>query len=55
MHPWLYNGLAVVVSIVWATSFVIDAFSTEYEPPIAVHGAMMVVLGAVFGVQLVKR
>lgn len=55
VHPWLFNGLAILVALVWAVSFIVDALSDKYEPPVAIHGAMMVVLGAVFGVQLVKR
>lgn len=53
--PWLFNGLAVGVAVVWAISFVADALpGSTYDPPVAVHAAFMVVLGAVFGVRIAR-
>lgn len=51
---WLFNGLAVLVSGVWATSFIADAVIKDYSPDPLVHGAFLIVLGAVFGVRIVK-
>ena len=52
---WLFNGLAVLVAGVWATSFLVDAFGpASYGVDPAVHGAMLIVLGAVFGWRIVK-
>jgi hypothetical protein len=52
---WLVNGLAVFVLALWGISFIADIISTEYEPPLAIHGAAMLILGAIFGVQVVRR
>lgn len=53
---WVIVTLALTVTFVWATSFVADIIQGEkYEPPIAIHGAMLVVLGSIFGFQLIKK
>lgn len=53
---WVVVTLALTVTFVWATSFVADIIQGEkYEPPIAIHGAMLVVLGSIFGFQLIKK
>jgi len=52
---WLVNGIAVFVLLMWGISFVADILSADYEPPIALHGAAMLILGAIFGVQVVRR
>jgi len=53
--PWLFNGLAIVVTTVWAVSFVVSAVpGSNYSPPAGVHGAMMIVLGAVFGARIAR-
>ena len=52
--PWLSNGLAVLVSFVWAGSFVLGAVRPGYSADPAVHGAFVIVLGAVYGVKIGK-
>lgn len=54
ISPLVTNGIAVVVTLMWATSFIADIFSTEYQPPTAIHVAFMAMIGAIFGFQLVK-
>lgn len=39
----------------WACSFIVDMLTTTYEPPAGIHAAMLVVLGAIFGAQAVRR
>lgn len=51
---WLSNGLAVLVSLVWAGSFVLGAIRPDYRADPAVHGAFVIVLGAVYGVKIGK-
>ncbi len=47
----IVNAIAVVVTMVWALSFGADLFVEEYEPPVAVHAAFMIVLGSIYGLQ----
>lgn len=49
------NVVALVVALVWATSFVADIIITDYTPPNEVHLALMVVLGGVFGAQFLRK
>lgn len=51
----LANALAITVVAVWAVSMVVDMLpSVDYEPPIAIYPALMLVLGAVFGVKIIR-
>lgn len=43
------TGIAVVITIVWATSFLADIFIKDYDPSPFVHFLMMVVAGGAFG------
>lgn len=47
--------LALLVSGIWALSMVMDAVNTAYDPPAGIHGALMLVLGGVFGARLVGK
>lgn len=48
--------LASVVVGIWAISMIVDMIpNTDYEPPIAIYPALMLVLGAVFGIKIVKN
>lgn len=51
---WLSNGLAILVSGVWAGSFILGALRPDYRADPAIHGAFLVVLGAVYGVRIGK-
>lgn len=42
------NAIAIVVTVVWAASFLADAFIESYDPPPSVHTIMMLVGGAAF-------
>lgn len=54
ISPLVTNGIAIVVTVMWAASFTVDIISMEYTPPTAIHVAFMAVIGAIFGFQLVK-
>ncbi len=48
--------LASIVVGIWAISMVVDMIpSAEYEPPVAIYPALMLVLGAVFGIKIVRN
>lgn len=53
--PRIVNGIAVLVSIVWAISFVADIVIATYDPSPFVHLAMMTVVGAAVGSNVLKR
>jgi len=50
---------AIIASVVvgtWAISMLVDMIpSANYEPPVAIYPALMLVLGAVFGLKIVKK
>lgn len=49
MDKRLSTWIALVVTTVWALSFVADIFITGYDPSPFIHLAMMTVVGAIFG------
>lgn len=55
MEKWLKPWLAANVAFVWTVSMFVDAFSETYEMHFAVHGLMMTVVGAILGVQIIKK
>lgn len=51
----LANVLAITVVTIWAISMIVDMIpGVDYQPPIAIYPALMLVLGAVFGVKIVR-
>lgn len=55
MDKRITNGIAIIVTIIWATSFVLSAIVPDYSPPVSVHAVMMLVAGAAFGSSVLKR
>lgn len=49
MNTRIRNGMAVVITAVWALSFVADIFVKEYDPSPFLHMIMMGLATAVFG------
>lgn len=47
--------MAIVITVVWAVSFLVDIVVEEYDPPPSVHALMMIVAGAVFGEGLIRN
>ena len=48
-------AIAGVVTGVWAISMVVDMIpQANYEPPVGIYPALMLVLGAVFGLKIVR-
>jgi hypothetical protein len=47
--------LAIVITAVWAISFLVDIVIKTYDPPASVHALMMLAAGAIFGEGLLKR
>ncbi len=54
LSPVVINGIAVSVTGIWATSFLADILVKSYEPPGAIHVAFMMILGGVFGIQIIN-
>lgn len=55
MSPVVLNGIAIVVTIVWALTVLADVVVDGYSPPPGVHIAFSTVLGGLFGVQIVRK
>lgn len=51
LKPEIVNGIAIVVTVIWAASFIADLVVASYSPPATIHGAFLLILGAVFGSQ----
>ena len=49
------NGIAVVVTLVWAASFIADVLMSTYNPPAQIHMVMLGIVGSIFGFQIVHR
>lgn len=47
-------GMAVVITVAWTISFLVDIKVDTYDPPASIHPLMMIVAGAVFGEGLVR-
>lgn len=50
----LVNGIAILVSTIWAISLGADIIVKDYDPSPFVHLAMMAVVGAVVGHGFIK-
>lgn len=50
----LVNGIAILVSSVWAVSFICDILIKAYDPSPFIHLAMMTVVGAALGHGFIK-
>ena len=53
--PYVVNGIAIVVTLVWAASFVADVSLETYNPPGQIHMIMMGIVGSLFGFQIMNR
>lgn len=54
MNTKLVNALAIVITVVWAVSFILDATIVRYDPPESVHALMLIVAGAAFTGTIIK-
>ena len=41
--------IALTVTIVWAASMLIDAFSSKYQPPVLIHASLLTTVGIILG------
>lgn len=53
--PYVVNGIAIIVTLVWAGSFVADVMISNYNPPPQIHMVMLGIVGSIFGFQVVHR
>lgn len=47
------NAIAIIVTLVWAVTFLADIGLKEYQPPAGINVAFMLVLGAIFGIKAI--
>lgn len=55
MGKFAVNGIIVVVAVTWAASIVVGMLKPSYTPPPTVHLAMMAIVGALFGRQVLGK
>ena len=50
------TAISILVVAMWAISMIVDMIpQANYEPPIAIYPALMLVLGSMFGISLTKK
>jgi hypothetical protein len=47
--------IALIITVVWTASLVVDGFVESYDPPATVHALMMIVAGWAFGERLLGK
>lgn len=47
--------LAIGVFVIWAASMILDGLNPNYDPPAAIHGAITLVLGGIFGARALGK
>jgi hypothetical protein len=52
---WAINGIMAIVALTWATSIGVGMVNPAYTPPPTVHLAMMAIVGALFGRQVLGK
>lgn len=55
MDKRLSAAIAIVITVVWAASFIVSVINPQYAPPPTLHALMMVVAGAAFGNAVLGR
>lgn len=51
----IVNGIAILVSLVWAISFICDIAIASYDPSPFIHLAMMTIVGAAVGHGFIQK
>lgn len=41
--------IALTVTLVWAASMLVDAFSKTYQPPVFIHACLLATVGFILG------
>lgn len=41
--------IALVVTVVWAASMLVDALSASYQPPVMIHASLLTTVGILLG------
>lgn len=54
MDKKVSNAIAIIITFVWASSFIADILIVEYSPSPFVHMIMMGLAGAIFGQGFIK-
>lgn len=49
------NGIAMVVTLVWAASFAADVLVADYDPNPLIHTIMLAVVGGAVGHSILKN
>lgn len=56
MSSKLRTAISIVVVGIWAISMIVDMVpQANYQPPVAIYPALMLVLGGIFGISLTKK
>lgn len=49
---WVVPFVVVVVTAVWASSFLVDIYSKDYDPPVSVYPVMTASIGMLSAIRL---
>lgn len=47
--------IALTVTAVWAASMLVDAFSSQYQPPVYIHASLLTTVGIIIGFRQGRR
>lgn len=47
--------IALTITVVWAASMLVDAFSDKYQPPVFIHACLLTTVGAILGFRRGRR
>ena len=53
--PRVVNGIAIIVTLVWAVSYLSDIIVAGYSPSPFLHAALVLVMTAAFGLKALKK
>lgn len=45
MNTAIYNGIVVLVTVVWTVNFVLRFVITDYQPPVQIDAIFMAIVG----------
>lgn len=55
MDKRIVNAIAVVVTVVWAASFIADIVLRDYDPSPYLHFIFAMIVGSAFGTKFLNR
>ena len=52
---WLRTSIAILITIAWIVSFILDTLVKAYDPPVSITPLMLAVATWIFGAEVVAK